>query len=659
MTTRAGPTPPARLERWATVALWVLAVSPLALIPSGEFRFELPKMLVAVIGVGLAGWAVRAGRLPRAVAGLIAVGGLFLVVAALTSAAPMAQLLGRWPRYEGAIALPVYIGALWAGARMLGPSASAGRLRTLDSALSVTAIAVGVVGALESFGVRPLGGAAARPGSFLGNATEQGIVGMVIVAVLLLPARRGRRPLVVAGALAAAVAVVASGSRAALLGTVVALVAIGVSGVVRASRTTPWRTRLAGARVPALAVLGLAAVALAVPATRGRILGAGWAGATVEGRLLLWTDTWRLARQHLWTGLGPSGFVDAIAGGHSEAWALQVGSSDPPDSPHSWPLQALVAGGVPLLVLCLALVATVLVLAARAWRATHLAAGVRADAVTGWSAAVLGYGVALLTHFTSPGTTPLVGLLVGGLIAGRVPLPAIARGKRPARGGSAARGARAARATAASASSRLSGSQIVPVAVTATCAVWAVALGLGVAAEVVLARAVTHAAAGDTVTSDAGFSTAAGLRPWDRDVPLIAALAYLPGTISGDQASAQRAARWSGRALAATPDSVEAGRVRGLALGTLGDVTGGRRILDGLVARAPFDTDVRLAAGVLAGQAGDPETALGNFLVAVKYQPGDPIGWQDLAIVYRYLGRAADADAAQARADRLTGPRPK
>ena len=480
MTTRAGPTPPARLERWATVALWVLAVSPLALIPSGEFRFELPKMLVAVIGVGLAGWAVRAGRLPRAVAGLIAVGGLFLVVAALTSAAPMAQLLGRWPRYEGAIALPVYIGALWAGARMLGPSASAGRLRTLDSALSVTAIAVGVVGALESFGVRPLGGAAARPGSFLGNATEQGIVGMVIVAVLLLPAWRGRRPLVVAGALAAAVAVVASGSRAALLGTVVALVAIGVSGVVRASRTTPWRTRLAGARVPALAVLALTAVALAVPATRGRILGAGWAGATVEGRLLLWTDTWRLARQHLWTGLGPSGFVDAIAGGHSEAWALQVGSSDPPDSPHSWPLQALVAGGVPLLVLCLALVATVLVLAARAWRAAHLAAGVptsrpelvpravtvpradglvRADAVTGWAAALLGYAVALLTHFTSPGTTPLVALLVGGLIAGPVSLPAIARGRQPARG------VQAAQAATASAGSRLSSGRIVPLAV--------------------------------------------------------------------------------------------------------------------------------------------------------------------------------------------------
>src|ERR1035437_9521666 len=77
MPARARAASPPPVDRWATLALWVLAVSPLALIPSGEFRFELPKLLVAVIGVGLAGWAVRAGRLPRAVTGWLRWAGCF------------------------------------------------------------------------------------------------------------------------------------------------------------------------------------------------------------------------------------------------------------------------------------------------------------------------------------------------------------------------------------------------------------------------------------------------------------------------------------------------------------------------------------------------------------------------------------------------------
>ena len=635
---------PDRSDLLAVLGISAVALSPMAMIPGGLFRFALPKLLVVVIGVGLAAWAAPAGRLPRLVSGLVAGGALVLVLSATVSAAPLAQVLGRWPRYEGLIGLPIYVGALWTGARLLGPSSSTRRLRSLESALSVTALAVGVIAAFEALGFRPLGGDAARPGSMLGNATDQGIVGMVILSVLLLPAHRCRRRLVILGALAAGLAIVLSGSRAALLGAVVALVLIGCSEITRGPGAARWRFRWARARTPLLAAALIAAASVTVPATRHRVLGEGWAGATVDGRLLLWSDTWRLSLQHLWTGVGPSGFVDAIAAGHSESWALRVGSTNPPDSPHAWPLQVLVAGGFPLLAICLALVTVLLVRIARAWRAAHQTPGPGSkqpdplhsgDLAIGSIAAAAGYGVALLTQFTTPGTTPLAALLVGGLIAGPVSLAPLRRRPQPSRD---------AETTARPA----------VVVVTVFAGAWAVALCLGIAAELKLASAVGHAAAGETVAAESDFATAGRLRPWDRDVSLIAAQAYYPGTISGDPASAENAAHWSKSALEATPGSIEAGRIRGFSLGKIGNMKDGRRILDSIVRRAPLDTDVRLAAGVLAAQSGDTSAAKEDFLVAVHYNPGDPIGWQDLAILYRYLGRDTDAAAAQLTADRLT-----
>src|ERR1700709_2775030 len=81
----------------AGIALTVL--STIALLPGAMDRWVLPKVAVAVIGCLLASLAPRTGRIPTALAILLGAGAALLVLCALLGAAPIAQLLGRWPRY--------------------------------------------------------------------------------------------------------------------------------------------------------------------------------------------------------------------------------------------------------------------------------------------------------------------------------------------------------------------------------------------------------------------------------------------------------------------------------------------------------------------------------------------------------------------------------
>ena len=113
-------------------------------------------------------------------------------------------------------------------------------------------------------------------------------------------------------------------------------------------------------------------------------------------------------------------------------------------------------------------------------------------------AAVVGFGVALLTHFTTASTTILVSLLCGALVSSAY---------RPA-----ARGQR--RDTGVS---RLPGSAL-------AAAVGAVLL-VATAAEWSMERAISAVERGDSQTADAAFQMSERLRPWDADVALLAATA--------------------------------------------------------------------------------------------------------------------------------------
>jgi hypothetical protein len=129
------------VARWAIL---LLAVAGAAFLPGALDRFVFPKLALDAAGVALALSVPARGALPRAGKWLLALAGLILLAAALDGAAPVQQLIGRPPRYEGVVALSVYLGVLVSGARLLGPRRAPGSMAWMLDALSVAALAIGV-----------------------------------------------------------------------------------------------------------------------------------------------------------------------------------------------------------------------------------------------------------------------------------------------------------------------------------------------------------------------------------------------------------------------------------------------------------------------------------------------------------------------------------
>ncbi|WP_157516468.1 O-antigen ligase family protein [Oerskovia enterophila] len=619
-------------------ALLLMACVPLALLPGGLDRFTLPKLAVAACAVLAAVPVARRGTLPRTVAVLLGLGAAWLVVAALASDAPFAQVVGRWPRYEGLVALPVYVGVVWAGARVLGPGAPDRVIFAWARMLSVVSVVLGVVSVLEATGLRPTGGDVSRPGALLGNATDQGICGMVLLALLLpyvvstLPSAsphgvpgRTVRPLPLAGALAAITVVVASGSRAALLGTVIVGAILTVAprlrprGSVRLPSQRSTTTVLAPLVASGLALSG----ALLLPASRARLTGEDpLAAATTEGRIDLWASIRHLVEDRPLVGTGPSGLVDAYPTYRSD---LAVGASDPSlalDSPHAWPLQAAVSGGVPLLLAALALALTVLVVGGRAACRENVRTDVRPpgsqDArsllLHGSLAAVVGTTFALSTHFTTIGTVTLVGLAAGALVSD----PHGAQG------------------TDAQSFTVRRKPWTTPLAL-ATGGIFCAVLLLASAGEIPLARATAAAAAGDVDAAESAFGLAQALRPWDGDVALIAAQTFSAGSEAGHEPSARATVVWAERALESHPSSSEA-RVS-LALGhlALADPVAAASVLDQVLEQGE-DPRARLLRGVAAARTGDLDLARAHLDVAARNPSTADLARQNLAVLESVSG---------------------
>lgn len=561
--------------------------APLALVPGGFVRFVFPKLLVVVAAVLLGALARAPGRLPRPVAVLVGVFVGVFVVAAVASATPVASLVGRWPRYEGVLVLLVYAACLWVGARLLPPDARA-CAPTVVVAASWAAIVLAATSVVELFGV-PVAGATdvSRPGGLLGNATDQGLVAVLLLAVLLEPAfvgsaSRGGKPvdrgsgaLPQVGLVAAATTVAASGSRSALVAVAVVLAVHAV--VLRPSR-----------RTAVLVGVG-AAVAVGSAWAWGRLAAAD----TVTGRLLLWRESGELAWDHPLLGIGPSRFVDAIGAVHGEEWAREVGPTNPPDSPHSVLLQATLAGGVLLLVALLALAVVVAVLA---WRRTMEQPGapLRAALVAGPA----GWGVAMLANPTSAGPTCLALFLLGAAV-GEV-------GVSTGRGAAGRRARWPARLVAAAAAALL------------------VVLAAATASEVVLQRGVTAATRGEVATADRMLTAAHRLRPLDGDVCMLGAQALAARTSAGDLAAAGPALDWARCSLARTPETLQSGLAASVALTSLDRADEARLRLDDLAELYPTSPDVYLLRAVAQAQLGDRDAARADLLTARALAPDDP-----------------------------------
>jgi O-antigen ligase len=498
------------------LALLLVASLGAVFLPGALDRFVFPKLALGAAGVALALTVRGRGRLPRIAIVALCASAALLLVAAVSSSTPLAEILGRAPRYEGVIALPVYAGALLVGARLLGPTRAPGTSAWLLDVLSVVALAVGVEAVLEAAGLRPLLSNVSRPGSLLGNASDQGAWAVLALGPLSIAAVVLRERLHIAGALAAAATLATSGSRGALAGAVVLAIVLAVGRPARSARIA----LACGAAATAVGVLAL-------PATRGRVLETSpLSQQTATGRTLLWSETLTLITHHPLVGVGPSGYVDAIPRYHDRHYEREIGPQAPPDSPHDWVLQAAAAGGPALALLAVALAALTLV------RGRRLIArepdGAERVVLLGLLAGLIGYAVTLLFHFTTAGTAPLGALYAGALLA------------EPAGSGSVA-AARVVRLSAAAAYAGLT-----------------VVLGAAAVAELPLRSALVQAAAGNLTAAEHDFHSADDLRPWDRGVAQIATHAYAVLAEQGDVHAAQLGLPWAAAERRAYPDSVQA-----------------------------------------------------------------------------------------------------
>lgn len=617
----------ASLARWA---VWLAVFSTIVLLPGALNRWVSPKEAVLGAACVLASLLVASGRLPRWMWIIVGLGGVILLAGALGSTAPIAQLFGRFPRYEGLVTLPVYVGALWLGARLFGPASTA--IASFRAAVALASIALGTVSIAEALGFSPLGSpTGGRAGALLGNATDQGVVAVMFFAVLVVavirswvnpppvaPKKKGKRVdeparpwLAAVGVVAAVATVIVSASRAALIALVIVLVGLAILELLRGgrSRRVPWG--FIGASIGTVAVL-----ALVFPLAARRVLGlTPLASATIDDRVLIYQGALDVAKDHLALGVGPSGFVDAVPAVLADSWYASVGEDTTLDSPHNWMLQALVAGGIPLLVAALTLAALVAVVGFNRWRSAA-ADQPRRDHLAGAGLAVLGFGVALMTHFTSPGTTILAALLIGSLVA-VPPTP---------------------RLDVAAGFARLGRTGVL--------ALWAIVLVVTALSELPLQTGAQQLAAGNVTGAKSSFDTALALRPWDADASSIAAQLMAQAADTGSPEAAPFGVDYAERALALTPDSIQAQKALAVGQQYSQDLAGARQTLARLAERVPLDAGVQLRLGIVLAQLELFDEAEAPLLRATQLSPDDPDAWQALAYVYERLGEPEKAQSA-------------
>lgn len=607
------PTAPAA----SRVALALLWAAPVLLLPGLYERWGWPALLVSVAGVAVAVWAPAAGRLPRWTLIAAAAGGILCLVGAVFGHDSVGALLGRAPRYEGVVVAFVLLGALWAGARLLGPEVAAPALRTVLITVAAAALALGAVALLEAIGLRPIDTDLVRPGSLAGNATDQGILGVVFGGMLAhLGWGAWRRAGVVTGwavvGLAGAlVAIVTSASRAAFLAAAVVGVAFAVRAVLAARR------RGLAVGIAAGAVMVVAAVALVIPDVRERLLATDWLAAkTIGDRLTIWRDATTLIVAHPWTGVGPSGYMDAVTGVFDDDWYRNVTPDHILDSPHNVALQLALAGGIPLLVVAVALAVVAGIVGVRSARA---ATGARRDLMIAGLAVMPAVVLALMTSPTSPKTLLPLAVLGGMLVA------------RGSAAGSAERGA----ARAEPPAPRTAGWRA---AATAVIVAWGLALSCWTVADAFVLNGVRTALSGRFADADAQFTAAATWRPWDPDIDLIAARAFGGALSHGMAGAGDAAARWADRAAGSLPASAAAQEASGavaLAQSRWGDAFAR---LDAAYRLSPANPRIAHERGLAALAAGDLATARDSLARAVELSPDSAESRAALADVCARLG---------------------
>lgn len=543
-----------------------------------------------ILALALAvGMAVRdCARLPSGVVWAVGVFVIVFVMASLASATPLLSLLGRSPRFEGVVWLLAVLATAALGAKVLHSDLGRSVFHRSASAMLVVLAVASLADVLSS--------AQRRIVTFTGNASDAAALAVFGVASTLWGRADawGR-----AGLGAALLTVGLAGSRAGLLAT-------GVLVAVKAGQAW-WKDRRWGSLWPLAWGASSLVVMLVTPLARGRILlQSPLAGATVDGRRLMWRESLDLWLAQPLLGAGPSRFVDEINAHHTLEWARIVGPANPPDSPHNALLQVLTTTGILGLLAGFAVIATIVL----AWRGTNHK--LRAPA----AAAALGVGLVALTHVTSPVYVIPLALLVGG---------SLGRGS----GGDAP--------NAVALAARF-GTGVLAIIL----AVWG---GAVLAAESKLAAGAEALAAGRL---DA-IQTLVEVGRWPLGPDLARRAGHALVQVGWSHPTHVESTALLEPACAALPSSVECLIPLADAYAQAQDSVAERRVLDTVAGIDATNADVVLRLGSAAAEAGDFTAAEGYFLEVASLSPQAPGPWENLERLYRTLGN--EEAAAEARAE--------
>lgn len=620
-----------RSLQWCAAALPVVAV--LAADPGGRSPFVAAKWLaVSATAWLLVTLARRADPRPTdptavsaAVTGLV----VWLALSASVGLNPAAAWVGTGERTYGWVTWLL-------GAALIGTGARLHRIdggRSLQTGLVVAHLGLVTWCALEVAGVSiidvdvvtdrvtgPFGSAAVTASALLLIVP----VGTVICWNDRHHRSRARRVVAWAGVAAGPIglaALAATGTRAAWL---TVLVVAGAAGWMQRSAVgrVPGRWLVAAIGVAVIAVgIGIAPVADRWGTLTDRASGGG------AGRLDEWQAAIGVISDRPLVGTGPEGYLMAVTAHLDDDYAITYGRDVLVDRAHSGPLDVGAIGGLPALVVWLAVLGALCALVRRALchgdgyaRATGLGVG--------------GYLVAQMLLFPVAVLDPILWLLVGWLGAA---VPA----RSPTRWAWHGR--------------RLPAGVYVTAGVALT--VWSIAAGVAhVAADRQLQRAIS---ADDPASAVDAARQATRWRP-DLTVSWVirTELERSAGDLAGAHRSVDRGLHWSpldpvlrlqrGQLLV---DSVDRGDT---------DPDTAVQWLTALAADDPANPAVHLALAAAQAQAGDATASIASFERAATLAPDDPAplvgaGRVQLAIgdlsgarssVQRALARRSDDPAA-------------
>ena len=367
----------------------IVALIALIIAPGYLFYFDVtPKVFILLAGVAAALLAGAVHMLVnRRFASLMAGMAASLVVSSVLSANPgFSWFGGNWRSYGAVQQIAILLFAYLVAAN-IAPRPE--RVRTLLRGVAIAAALCGAYGVLQYAGIDPLLPAAAyhvgeglwtivRPPGTLGYvsyfANWLAMASLLCLALARMETRRVLRLAAYSAAAMSACAMALTGTRGASLAAAAGCATLLAT---RAVRLTPRSIAIVAALIVACVAFWLS------PSGWNLHSRARWFREDPRGgaRLHLWRDSLAMSLHRLPAGFGPEVFEAQFP--HYESKQLAEAYPDfAHESPHNMFLDALVAQGIPGLVLLAALCAFALARAPTPWLLAAMIAGIVAQQFT-------------------------------------------------------------------------------------------------------------------------------------------------------------------------------------------------------------------------------------------------------------------------------------